>query len=42
MSLASQMPVLAATIGSAFGGTGAVAARLLAEEAGPAAVSLMR
>jgi drug/metabolite transporter (DMT)-like permease len=42
MSLASQLPVLAATIGSAFGGTGAVAARLLAEEAGPAAVSLMR
>ena len=39
---ASQLPVLAATIGSAFGGTGAVAARLLAEDVGPAGVSLMR
>ena len=42
MSLAAQLPVLAAALGSAFGGTGAVAARLLADEAGPAAVSLLR
>jgi drug/metabolite transporter (DMT)-like permease len=39
---ASQLPVVAAAFGSAFGGTGAVAARFLADEAGPAAVSAMR
>ena len=38
----AQLPVLAAALGSAAGGTGAVAARILAEEAGPAAVSLLR
>ena len=40
--LGSQLPVLAAALGSAVGGTGAVAARILAEEAGPATVSMLR
>lgn len=42
MGSGSQLPVLAAAFGSTVGGMGAVAARLLAEEAGPAAVSMMR
>lgn len=39
---ASQLPVVAAAFGSAFGGTAAVAARILATEAGPTTVSLLR
>jgi drug/metabolite transporter (DMT)-like permease len=42
MSLRAQLPVIAAAIGSSFGGTAAVAARILAPEAGPTTVSLMR
>lgn len=42
MSLRGQLPVIAAAIGSSVGGTAAVAARILAPEAGPTTVSLMR
>jgi drug/metabolite transporter (DMT)-like permease len=42
MGSGSLLPVLAAAFGSTVGGMGAVAARLLAEEAGPAAVSMIR
>lgn len=42
MTASSQLPVIAAAVGSVFGGTGAVAARFLADEAGPATVSLLR
>ncbi len=39
---ASQLPILAAAIGSTFGGTAAVVARILAPEVGPTTVSLLR
>lgn len=42
MSANAHLPVLAAAVGSAFGGTAAVAARILAPEAGPTTVGLMR
>lgn len=42
MALNAQLPVLAAAIGSAFGGTAAVAARVLAPEIGPTSVGLLR
>jgi LPXTG-motif cell wall-anchored protein len=42
MSMRAQLPVIAAAIGSTFGGTAAVAARILAPEAGPTTVSLLR
>lgn len=42
MTVKAHFPVMAAAVGSAFGGTAAVAARVLAPEAGPTTVSLLR